>query len=192
MPPRNSASVSASAVRSAPKLGRPGRLARNSPSGASARRIWISAPGRSFTQWSEREATTRSKAPSAKGRNSSSAATAKPPPRAAMPGARSAETMKGMPRAASFGATKPRPPRSSARVKRRVVSSSLSSSLSAASSRMGATRSTCATARARRRATRARSKTRIWSVMAPWDAPCFPSAQDGVGFSLNLPLEEKP
>ena len=67
------------------------------------------------------------------------AATASPPPRVAMAGARSAETINGIPRAASFGATKPRPPRSSARVKRRVVSSSRSSSLSAASSRIGAT-----------------------------------------------------
>ena len=94
--------------------------------------------------------------------------------RAAMRGERSAETTKGMPRARSRGATTPRPPRSSARVKRRVVSSSRSSSRSAASSRMGRPAATVAAARSRRRRTRRRSKTRAGSLMRRQMRPCAP------------------
>ena len=75
-PPVSTASASVKACRSSPSVPSAGRLASSNPSGRSARRNWISAPGRSLTQCSDRLATTRSKLPAANGRNSSSAATA--------------------------------------------------------------------------------------------------------------------
>ena len=70
----DSLSAWAKASRSSLKLSPPISAANSKPSGLSARRIWISVPGRSLTNCSASAETTRSSEASAKGRASSSAA----------------------------------------------------------------------------------------------------------------------
>ena len=80
--PRPRFRPAAKASRNSVRLSPPIIAASNRPSGLSARRIWISVPGRSLTNCSAKADTTRSSEPSAKGSASSSAATrgAKFPP----------------------------------------------------------------------------------------------------------------
>src|SRR6516164_369595 len=75
MPSSISASAAAKAWRNSVSVSPPASAASNSPSGLSARRIWMSVPGRSLTNWSASADTTRSSEASRKGSVSSSAAT---------------------------------------------------------------------------------------------------------------------
>src|SRR6185437_15203086 len=75
IPPSRSLSAAANASRNSASVSPPARAARNNPSGLRARRICTSAPGRSLTNCSASADTTRSSAPSANGRISSSTAT---------------------------------------------------------------------------------------------------------------------
>src|SRR5215471_7997010 len=75
MPSSISASAAAKAWRNSVSVSPPASAASNSPSGLSARRIWMSVPGRSLTNWSASADTTRSSEASRKGSASSSAAT---------------------------------------------------------------------------------------------------------------------
>ena len=68
----SASSAARSARRRRGRLPAPTKAARNRPSGRSARRIWISAPGKSLTVSSEPAETMRSKRGSAKGSRSSS------------------------------------------------------------------------------------------------------------------------
>ena len=68
----SAASAARSARRSRGRLPAPRKAARNRPSGRSARRIWISAPGKSLTVSSAPAETIRSNEAAAKGRRSSS------------------------------------------------------------------------------------------------------------------------
>ena len=77
--PRSRPRPAAKAWRSSVSVSPPSIAASNSPSGLSARRIWISAPGRSLTNCSASADTTRSSAPSRNGSASSSATTASGP-----------------------------------------------------------------------------------------------------------------
>src|SRR5947209_3609889 len=74
-PPSISDSAAAKDSRSSVSVSPPSSAASNSPSGFSARRIWISAPGRSFANCSASAETTRSSEPSRSGSVSSSATT---------------------------------------------------------------------------------------------------------------------
>ena len=71
-PPRTSDSAADSAARNSVRVLPPRRQHSSSPSGFSDRRACTSAPGRSLTDWSDRQDTTRSKLPAAKGWRSSS------------------------------------------------------------------------------------------------------------------------
>ena len=88
MPPSTSASAAAKAWRSSVNVSPPASAASKSPSGLSARRIWMSVPGRSLTNCRARPDTTRSSEASRNGRASSSAATASCAPDCASPGSR--------------------------------------------------------------------------------------------------------
>ena len=83
-PPDSSASAATSAWRSSVRVAPPNTAAMNSPSGFSARRIWISVPGRSLTQCRARLETTRSRLSGANGSASSSTWTRRPPRPASM------------------------------------------------------------------------------------------------------------
>ena len=166
-PPVSVASLAVSAVRSSPSVPSAGMLASSSPSGCSACRSWISAPGRSVTQCKARLATTRSNRRRAERQCLQPRRPPPGDPAAPCGGESSSETV-SMPRARSRGATTPRPPTSRAWVKRRVVSSSRSSRRSAIAPSTGVTWPIVAAARSRCR------RSAWWSKIGSMRRMCRP------------------
>ena len=152
--------------------------ASSKPSGLSARRIWASAPGKSFTNCNASAETTRSSEPSANGKASSSAATARPLSRRVC--AEAAITVPTLPLAASTLRNAPAGvPRSTARSKRRSTAPSRSPSSPATRSRRNVAGSRAA--RRWRRRNRRRSNSSGPAMAVPCRAGsrlCYPCSMN--------------